>query len=88
MMCLAGGFRAEDVLFFFSCLTSGILYLQSMALFRWVCPVTVGIAVMQLAVCIPLFAWTCFAWVGCLAELTVVGILSYAVWIKWKAIWK
>ena len=88
MMCLAGGFRAEDVLFFFSCLTSGILYLQSMALFRWVCPVTVGIAVMQLVVCIPLFAWTCFAWVGCLAELTVVGILSYAVWIKWKAIWK
>lgn len=88
MMCLAGGFRAEDVLFFFSCLTSGILYLQSMALFRWVCPVTVGIAVMQLAVCILLFAWTCFAWVGCLAELTVVGILSYAVWIKWKAIWK
>ena len=88
MMCLAGGFRAEDVLFFFSCLTSGILYLQSMALFRWVCPVTAGMVMMQLAVCIPLFAWTCFVWAGCLAGLVIVGILSYVVWIKWKAIWK
>lgn len=88
MMCIAGGFRTEDMLFFFSCLMAGILYLQIMALFRWVCPASAGMVMMQLAVCIPLFAWTCFAWVGCLAELTVVGILSYAVWIKWKAIWK
>ena len=88
MMCFAGGFRTEDVLFFFSCLMAGIFYLQSMALFRWVCPVSAGIVVMQLAVCIPLFAWTCFVWVGSLAELVLVGILSYVVWIKWKAIWK
>lgn len=88
VMCFAGGFRTEDVLFFFSCLMAGVLYLQIMALFRWVCPVSAGIVVMQLAVCIPLFAWTCFVWAGCLAELVIVGILSYVVWIKWKAIWK
>ena len=81
MMCIAGGFRTEDMLFFFSCLMAGILYLQIMALFRWVCPASAGI-------CIPLFAWTCFVWAGCLAGLVIVGILSYVVWIKWKAIWK
>lgn len=88
MMCIAGGFRTEDMLFFFSCLMAGILYLQIMALFRWVCPASAGMVMMQLAVCIPLFAWTCFVWAGCLAELVIVGILSYVVWIKWKAIWK
>ena len=88
MMCIAGGFRTEDMLFFFSCLMAGILYLQIMALFRWVCPASAGMVMMQLAVCIPLFAWTCFVWAGCLAGLVIVGILSYVVWIKWKAIWK
>lgn len=88
MMCIVGGFRTEDMLFFFSCLMAGILYLQIMALFRWVCPASAGMVMMQLAVCIPLFAWTCFVWAGCLAGLVIVGILSYVVWIKWKAIWK
>lgn len=88
MMCIASGFRTEDMLFFFSCLMAGILYLQIMALFRWVCPASAGMVMMQLAVCIPLFAWTCFVWAGCLAGLVIVGILSYVVWIKWKAIWK
>ena len=88
MMCIAGGFRTEDMLFFFSCLMAGILYLQIMALFRWVCPASAGMVMMQLAVCIPLFAWTCLVWAGCLAGLVIVGILSYVVWIKWKAIWK
>ena len=81
-------FGMEDMLFFFSCLMAGILYLQIMALFRWVCPASAGMVMMQLAVCIPLFAWTCFVWAGCLAGLVIVGILSYVVWIKWKAIWK
>lgn len=66
----------------------GFFYLQVMALFRWVCPVSAGIVVIQLAVCIPLFVWTCFVWVGCLAELMIVGILSYVIWIKWKVLWK
>ena len=87
-MCFAVGFRTEDVLFFFSCLMAGVFYLQVMALFRWVCPVSAGIVVIQLAVCIPLFVWTCFVWVGCLAELMIVGILSYVIWIKWKVLWK
>lgn len=80
------GNPTEALTFVAPCLISGILYIQGMALWHWICRSEMGLLAAQIAVFIPLFAAGCFIPLFNLGGLALTGALSYIIYFqeRWK----